>query len=134
MANEIKTDIYDISSMVDTIQKKYMEGLDQDTMYVSLYGYLNEMFSNIIQNSIMTSIEWGNESFPLRAKFERSIITTAINYRIEVLKATPSHIDVMIGFIEHELVKLMTSTDLDKANTIIIDKDTKFNIGSYEFH
>lgn len=134
MANEIKTDIYDISSMVDTIQKKYMEGLDQDTMYVSLYGYLNEMFSNIIQNSIMTSIEWGNESFPLRAKFERSIITTAINYGIEVLKATPSHIDVMIGFIEHELVKLMTSTDLDKANTIIIDKDTKFNIGSYEFH
>lgn len=128
MSNELLPDIYKISETVNEIQTKFMEDVSQDTLTMSTFGYMNSMFSNILQNAIIMASEWGNEAFPIRAKFEKSIITNAITYNIEDLNATPARMEVLIGFIQEELDAQMTN------NVFTLDKECKFTIGDFEFH
>lgn len=121
-------DIYNISSTVNDIQKKFMEDMSDDTYVMGIYGYLNSIFSNNLQNAIIMAAENGNEAFPIRAKFEKSILTNAITYNIEDINATPARMEVMIGFIEEELNMQMTN------NVFTLDKECKFIIGDFEFH
>lgn len=126
--NNLLPDIYKISDTVNDIQKKFMEDIPDDTLAMGMYGYMNEIFSNNLQNAIIMASEWGNEAFPIRAKFEKSIITNAITYNIEDINAIPAKMDVMIGFIEKELTYQMTN------NIFTLDKNCKFTIGEFEFH
>ncbi|MGL5327857.1 MAG: hypothetical protein ACRDD7_01225 [Peptostreptococcaceae bacterium] len=121
-------DIYKISDTINEIQKKFMEDSSEDTLMMGIYGYLNEVHSNIMQNSIIMASEWGNEAFPIRAKFEKSIITNAITYNINDINAVPARMEVMIGFIEKELHEQM------KNDVFIFDKDCKIMVGDFEFH
>lgn len=128
MSNELLPDIYKISDTVNEIQTKFMEDIDQDTLTMSTFGYMNSMFSNILQNAIIMASEWGNEAFPIRAKFEKSIITNAITYNINDINATPAKMEVMIGFIKDELDAQFNDS------TFILDKECSFSIGEFEFH
>lgn len=128
MSNIISSDIYDIASMVNKIQKRYMEDISDDTLTMGMYGYMNEIFTNAIQNSIIMSSEWGNEAFPIRAKFEKSIITNAITYGIEDINAIPPRMEIMVGFIEKELNAKMEN------NKFILDRLCPIYIGEFEFH
>lgn len=128
MSTELLPDIYRISETVNEIQTKFMEDVSQDTLTMSTFGYMNSMFSNVLQNAIIMASEWGNEAFPIRAKFEKSIITNAITYNIEDINAIPARMEVMIGFIKDELDAQM------KNNIFTLDKECKFTIGDFEFH
>lgn len=129
MENNVFTpDIYKISETVNEVQKKYMSDPSSDTLSMGIFGYLNEMFSNVLQNTIIMSAEWGNEAFPIRAKFEKSILTNAVTYNIKDINAIPAKMTVMIGFIERELEEKM------ERDTFVLDRDCKFMIGDYEFH
>lgn len=121
-------DIYKVSETINEIQKKYMEDISEETLTMGIYGYMNEVFSNSLQNTIIMASEWGNEAFPIRAKFEKTILTNAVTYNISDINAIPSKMTVMIGFIERELEEQM------KNNTFVLDRDCKMMIGEYEFH
>lgn len=121
-------DIYKIADTVNDVQKKYMADISEDTLTMGIYGYMNEMFSNSLQNTIIMASEWGNESFPIRAKFEKTILTNAVTYNISDINAVPAKMTVMIGFIEKELEAKM------KNGSFLLDRESKFMIGDYEFH
>ena len=121
-------DIYNLSSTVNDIQKKFMEDINEDTYLMGMYGYMNSIYSNILQNAIIMASEWGNEAFPIRAKFEKSILTNAVTYNIQDINAIPAKMEVMIGFIKEEL-------DTEMVNNIFtLDKECRLNIGDFEFH
>lgn len=121
-------DIYKVSDTINQIQKKYMEDISEETLTMGIYGYMNEVFSNSLQNTIIMASEWGNEAFPIRAKFEKTILTNAVTYNISDINAIPSKMTVMIGFIERELEEQM------KNDTFILDRECDIMIGDYEFH
>lgn len=121
-------DIYNLSSTVNDIQKKFMEDVNEDTYLMGMYGYMNSIYSNILQNAIIMASEWGNEAFPIKAKFEKSILTNAVTYNIQDINAIPARMEIMLGFIQEELDAQMTN------NVFILDKECKFNIGDFEFH
>lgn len=125
---QFNSDIYDISNLVNDVQKKYMEDVNEETLSMGIYGYMNEIFSKQIQNSIIVASEWGNEAIPTRAKFEKTILTNAINYNVEDINAVPSKMEVMIGFIKNEL------DDKFIGDRFIIDKNCEFYIEDFEFH
>ena len=127
--NIINTDIYDIMSTTNALQKKFMEDVDDDTLMMSTYGYLNEKLSNILQQSIIMAGQWGNEAIPIRAKFDKTILTNAITYDISNINAVPATMNIMLGFIENEL-----SDFIDSEGKFIIDRETPIEIGDYEFH
>ncbi|MGL5749293.1 MAG: hypothetical protein ACRCXT_02110, partial [Paraclostridium sp.] len=122
-------DIYKISNFVKDIQKKYNDDVDNETLSMGMYGFMNEVFSSSIQNSIIMASEWGNEAFPIRSKFEKSILTNAVTYNISNINAIPARMTVMIGLVEKELINAMGDTD-----KFILDKDIPLVIGDYEFH
>ena len=127
--NIINSDIYDIMSTTNELQKKFMEDIDDDTLMMSTYGYLNEKLSNILQQAIIMAGQWGNEAIPIRAKFDKTILTNAITYDISNINAVPATMNIMLGFIEKEL-----SAFIDSEGKFVIDRETPIEIGDYEFH
>lgn len=123
MSNK-STDIYDLSSLVSDIQKKYIP-IEDDTLFMGIYGYLNDIHSNILQNAAVTAAETGNEAFPIRAKFEKNLLTYAMTYNIKDINAIPAKMDIMLGFIEKELI-----THLDKYGVFRMDKNCNIFISS----
>lgn len=121
-------DIYSISETVSQIQKKYIEE-DDTTMMMGIYGYLNEVNANSLQNAILVASEYGNEAIPIRSKFERTILTNAITYDIKDINAIPAKMAVMIGFTKSNLDEY-----LDTNKEFVLDRYTELNIEGYPFH
>lgn len=121
-------DIYSISETVSQIQKKYIEE-DDTTMMMGIYGYLNEVNANSLQNAILVASEYGNEAIPIRSKFERTILTNAITYDIKDINAVPAKMTVMIGFTKSNLDEY-----LDSNKEFVLDRYSELNIEGYPFH
>lgn len=121
-------DIYNISNTIYDIQKKYIEE-DDATLAMGIYGYLNEVNANALQNAILLASEYGNEALPIRSKFERTILTNAITYDIKDINAQPAKMTVMIGFLKSNL-----DNYIDKHGKFILDKYSTLAIEQYNFH
>lgn len=121
-------DIYSISETVSEIQKKYIEE-DDNTMMLGIYGYLNEVNANTLQNAILVASEYGNEAIPIRSKFERTILTNAITYDIQDINAKPATMKVMIGFVKSTLDEY-----LDNNKYFVLDRYSDIAIEDYTFH
>lgn len=127
MANN--TDIYEISSEIEELQRKYIDE-DQDILSVGLYGYLADQFATITQNSIYRAAEWGNEAFPTRARFEKTILSNAITYNVNNINATPAKMDAHIGIIKADLDALL---DKFPEPVYVISKDTLIKVENIIF-
>lgn len=128
MSELINTDIYKIQEYVDGIKKKHIEEVEENTLLMSTFGYLGEGFSNEIQNALIVASEMSNEIFPIRAKFERSILTYAATSNITDINATPSWMNIQIGINEQDLLKNMN------GDVFILDAKTPIMIENFEFH
>lgn len=127
---KLSTDIFSISEYVESIKKKYID-IPEDTLYLGVYGFLSNMFSNIIQNTAVMASEYSMEAIPTRAKFERNIIAHALSLGINKIFATPAEIDVVLSFPETALLENMTD------GKFVLDKEYIYNIGDdqrYPYH
>lgn len=129
MANQniLSSDIYDISSFVNEIQKNNSD-LDDSTLSLGIFGYLNDMFTISMQNNVRMTAEYSNEAIPTRAKFAKNIITHALNLGIDDINATPSVIKTLILVPEDYLIERMVD------GKFILDSACKIYLGDYEFH
>lgn len=126
--NKYTSDIYQISSTVDELQRQYMPDISDRTRTISIMGYMNDIHSTQIQNAIITASEMANEMWTTRAKFEKNIIAHSIIQNITDINAIPARMEIYIGFECDELEKLLTN------DQFIIDKYSSFYIGNYEYH
>lgn len=121
--NTISTSIYDIEAFVDAIKAKYIN-LPEDTLALGIYGYLNEIHSNILENTAIIASEYANESIPTRAQFERNVICHALSLGITSIMANPASIEVYLCFPESAIVDNMQN------NLITIDKEFEIVLSS----
>lgn len=126
--NIINSDIYDVTSTVNELQRRYIPEESTSTLSVGIYGYLAAFHSLSLQNSIVVASELGNELFPWRAKFERNIISHSIIQGITDINATPAKLEVLI------CVKLDDVENFSKNNIFVLDKETAYDIDGIEFH
>ena len=125
---EYLPDIYKISETIKEIQSKFIEE-EENTLELGIYGYLNEVFANSLQNAILLASEYGNEAIPIRSKYERTIMTNAVTYDVQDIHAKPAKMTVMIGFVKQYLDKY-----LDKNKKFVLDRYCDIKIGTYVFH
>ena len=128
MDNALNTDIYGLVESVKDIQDRYIDEETSDTLALGIYGYLADIHAVILQNSIITAGELGNELFPSKAKFERNVISHAIIQNVQDINAVPATIQAVLGIFEEDLNKYM---DKDK---FILDRGIPFAINDYEYH
>ena len=89
------SDIYDISNFINEVKKDYIKVKDENTLSMGIFGYLNNIFSIELQNSIIAMSEYANEAFPIRSKFEKSILTYAMMYDFKNINAVQSVMNIL---------------------------------------
>lgn len=127
MAN-MSTDFYNVVDFVNEIKKNYTPDVSENTLMLGMYGYLGEVFSNAIQNSVIMASEFSNEAIPTKAKYERNIIAHALGVGIKDINAIPATMEVLLTIVEDDLLKQM------KENVFTFDRTNKIFFGDYEFH
>lgn len=133
----ITSDVYGINSYVNEIKRKYNPDVDEDTLMLGIFGYTGEIFSNILQNTVVMASEFSNESIPSKAKFEKNIIAHALGLGITDINAEPAQLDVLLTFIEDDIInwaKAKNANGDELPWEFIFDKDTEIYIGDYCFH
>jgi len=123
----LNTDIYNISEFVEAIKAKHIEA-DENTLAMGMLGYLGDLFSHEIQNSIIVSSENSEEFFVTRSKFEKNIMTHAVTAKVSDINATPAKMEVLFGISEKEFLNNMVN------DILYIDSMTPIYLGEYEFH
>lgn len=119
----LSTNIYDIAPYVDAIKAKYID-IPEDTLAMGIYGYLNEIHTNILENTAIVAAEYANECSPTKAQFERNVIAHALSLGINNIRATPAYMNVYLEIPETNLLANMVD---DK---IVIDKDFAIILGN----
>ena len=69
--NLLNTDVYDIAEFYDQIRRDNISNLDDTNSMVGIFGYMNEMFTQQMQNSLIVISENTNESIATRANLLR---------------------------------------------------------------
>lgn len=132
---KLTSDVYDIAKTINNIQKKFNPDINEDTLSMGIFGYITEACTKIAQNNVIMSAEYGNEAVYLRSKFEKTILSNAVFYNIKNINAIPAKMDIMLGFLEADLIERMGNN-----NFVIIDRDIPIIIKDeqseieYEFH
>ena len=102
---------------------------------VGMFGYMNEIFSQTLQNTLIVVSETSNETIPTRAKFSKNVIAHALNYGITKIMSQPATMTLMIyipiSYIESNFTEMNQTTGKAK---FIFDKDVPIFVDEYEFH
>lgn len=125
----INPDLYEIRQFVDDLKKSHMDEVSDNTLLMGIFGYIGDVTSQQILNSILVASETIQEAFPINARFEKNILSHAISCNIKNINATPARIDGFIAISEKELLN-----NMDISNIFILDKKTKIMIDKFEFH
>ena len=130
----VNTDIYNIAESINDLTKRFVDNEDEDTLSLSIYGYITSLESKKIQTAIMMANELSNEVFPTKAKLDKNIITHAIFQNVIDINAVPSSMVVLLGIKESDLDKWMVNNKLvlDKYCTITVSDENEEE--QYEFH
>lgn len=124
----LSSDIYDIARLMEDIKQRNLNDLDSITLSMSIFGYMSEAFSAILQSATVMASEYSNEAIPVKAKFEKNIITHALTLGVEKINAQPAEMQVMLQFPEDALLANMIN---DKFT---FDREFPIKIGDFEFH
>lgn len=128
----LTTDVYGINNYVNEIKKKFTPDVNEDTLMLGIFGYTGQIFSDMLQNTIVMASEFSNESIPTKAKFEKNIIAHALGLGITDINAIPSQFDILLTFVEDDIVKL--NGGKEDWGTFTFDRDTEIWIGDHCFH
>lgn len=126
-SKSLSADIFEITDYIHEIKKNYVD-IPDETLYLGIFGYTSEIFSNVLQNAIVMAAEYSNESIPSKAKFERNIIANALSLGITDINAKPSSMGVMILFKKEDIEKNLYN------DTFVLSRDFPIYIEDYEFH
>jgi hypothetical protein len=131
----LSTDIYEISDFLDQIRADNIPDLDETASIVGIFGYMNEMFSQTFQNTLIAISETTNETIATRAKFTKNVIAHAMNLGITDINATPAVMTMMIylplSYVEANFTELDSTTGKAK---FILDNNVPFYVNNYEYH
>lgn len=130
MSNDIITpDLYEIREYVDALKQNHIYDADENSLFTGLYGYIGDVMSKEILNSILVASETIQEAFPINARFDKNILSHAIMAGITNINATPAKMEGLLIISENELLNNMGLSDY-----IILDKSSKIMIEEFEFH
>lgn len=127
---KLTTDLYEIADYVGEIQSENMDGVSKDTLMLGIFGYMREVFSQTLQNTIIMASEFANEGIATKAKFEKNVIAHALGLGITSINAVPAQMEVYLTFIEDEIINALGGGSGD----FIFDRNNQIFFDELEFH
>lgn len=135
--NLLSTDIYDVSAFLDQIRQDQIPDVDETSSMVGIFGYMNEMFSQSLQNALIVAAETSNEAIPTRAKFTKNVINHAMNLNITDIYAKPAVMTMMIYLPINHIENNFEHDSVDQVSgraRFILDRKCPIFIDSFEYH
>ena len=133
--NVLSTDIYEVSDFLDQIRVDHMPNIDETASMVGIFGYMNEMFSQSLQNTLIVVSETSNETIATRAKFTKNVINHAMHLGVTDINAKPATMTMMIylplSYIEANFEELDVTSGKAK---FILDRTCPIFVDEYEYH
>lgn len=133
----LTSDVYGLNSYVNRIKKEFTPGVSEDTLMLGIFGYTGQIFSDLLQNTVVMASEFSNESIPTKAKFEKNIIAHALGLGITDINAVPAQLDVLLTFIEDDIINwanARTANNEELPWEFVFDKDIPIHIGDFIFY
>ena len=127
--NNIMPDKYNIAELVENIKSNHIQDVNQNALLMSTFGLMGELFTTQINSDLMAMSEISNEAMAIKAKYDRDIITHAIQANVTNLYAVPAYMDVSLYIPE----KVIDQNITNNSNTLVIDKNTPIYIEDFEF-
>lgn len=133
--NLLSTDIYEVSAFLDQIRADTIPDLDETSSMVGIFGYMNEMFSQSLQNTLIATAETSNEAIPTRAKYTKNVINHAMNLNITDIYAKPAVMTMMLYLpLEYIERNFTEQNEVSGRAKFVLDRKCPINVGDYEFH
>ena len=131
----LSSDIYEIADFYNQIRQENIPDVDDTASMVGIFGYMTEMFTQTMQNTLITVSETTNETIPTRAKFSKNVIAHALNLGITDINAKPAVMTMMIylplNYLEQNFIELDTVSG--RAKFILSSKAPIF-VDNFEYH
>ena len=108
MANSdwnINSDIYDIASNINDLQKRYIEDEDETTLSLGVFGFISDLEAKKIQTSVIMTGQLGNEMFPTRSMLTKNVLTHAAYNGISDINARPANITITLCTKVEDILK-----------------------------
>lgn len=129
MANELLSSSYDIMEQwIQQVASKYFEVEDISLLKSSLFGYINEIMANSIEDVAHTVALEYQEIFPNKATLPSTLYTYAALAKYEDFLAKPATIKFALILNKDDIVNLATATDDSEVRTLTIDKFSTLTI------
>lgn len=139
-STNLTSDVYGLNAYVNEIKKRFTPEVKEDTLMLGIFGYTGQVFSDLLQNTVVMASEFSNESIPTKAKFEKNIIAHALGLGITDINAVPAQLDVLLTFVEDDIINWLGARDADgndlpwDGDGFIFDSDTPIHIGDFTFY
>lgn len=134
MAEKITSDIFDITKFINNLKSDHIDVENEDSLYAGTFGYMGEVFSNILQNTIRMSSEWSNELIPTRAKYDRNVMVYAKALGIGKIEATPATMKILLCIPESCVLNNLANSQYVNENQCLLDSTFPITIEDVEFH
>lgn len=130
MANELYSSSYDIlEQWLENIAPKYFEVEDTSLLKSSLFGYINEIMANSVEDVAHSVALQYNEIFPNKAVLPTTIYNYAALAKYENFMATPARIKFALVLSKDDIVNLsVASDDSGETRQLTINKFSKLTI------
>ena len=119
----INTDVYDIHSAINNLQKRFLQDEDETTLSLGTFGFISDVETKKIQTATIMVGELGNEMFPSRAKLTKNVLMHAVYTNIQDLNAVPAEITLTLCIKESDFTAHAVN------NTFFVDSLTPIFIG-----
>ena len=131
----LSTDIYDIAGFIDDIRTHNIPNLDGTAAMVGIFGYITEVASQSLQNTLIAVSETSNEAIATRAKFSKNILAHAMNLAITDINAKPAVMTMMIYLpLKHLEANYQDINSVTGKATFILSRECPIAIEDYEYH
>ena len=132
MANSdwnINSDIYDIASNINDLQKRYIEDEDETTLSLGVFGFISDIEAKKIQTSVIMTGQLGNEMFPTRSMLTKNVLTHAAYNGIADINARPANITITLCTKVEDILKYGQDD-----GCFYLDHKSPIYIENIEFH
>ena len=132
MANSdwnINSDIYDIASNINDLQKRYIEDEDETTLSLGVFGFISDIEAKKIQTSVIMTGQLGNEMFPTRSMLTKNVLTHAAYNGISDINARPANITITLCTKVEDILKYGQDD-----GCFYLDHKSPIYIENIEFH
>lgn len=131
----LSNDVYEISNFVETLRANTISDLSDTASMVGIYGHMNEITTQSLQNTLIVASETSNETIATRAKFAKNVLAHAFNLGIKSICATPAVMTLMIYLPISSIEDNWASENIDTGKSVFIfDKDIPISVDRFEFH